>query len=675
MAEGERGRDGGVSIRLTRAMLELAEFTVRELSTAANANYDTTRDFVARRRCERILVQVDAAAGGEESGGATVTGRPPIRYRISAERRQKVEANMRQLRSNLGFSDWKVAKAGVQAGEDLVGPLATLECAVQALEGQEHLTAVEFAARKSEIEILTRAAERDAAALAEQNGDPERIMRFGQRLGAATAKYQLLANGRVAGSEMSTPAQRRRTPYVDAVRTFLDSIFEGAPNAIPTFNNALGSLGARGALPLAEWLTSSWWRLRWEPPSTRWPTIEWLNAHRAPSFPGSPHAVPTVVTQGARTCAIYDSILEFGSDPNATRHQVLAGDFERGVDSFVRDAVLSFGPAELGPAGRHVADMWAILVEERQVPAKSRHRILEAMFGYDRGRAPAASMDLLAGITERAGFTSGAEIAAACAGFLPTIFSPSGSTNMLEQYGFLPTIRDQAQRLKVLETFSRMYTPVEGSGVMEYLGNTGPDILEVLRAVIDMPGSPIAASGRFVCQAFSPGSADSLTGQVPSWSAGVRMAQEFRKTHGIPVGPVSDSVLGDLLGLSTDKLLAEYGQAASIPFGLAACDPANGQTWFSFCKQSRLYRRFDAARLIAAANLPGSGTVLVASEAKTARQIAQRAFAAEFLAPSGALRNFMEPNYHPDALNEAGGYFGVPPQAIRDFLIQSGGWV
>ena len=39
----------------------------------------------------------------------------------------------------------------------------------------------------------------------------------------------------------------------------------------------------------------------------------------------------------------------------------------------------------------------------------------------------------------------------------------------LEQYGFLPTIRDQAQRLKVLETFSHMYQPIEGSGVMEYL--------------------------------------------------------------------------------------------------------------------------------------------------------------------------------------------------------------
>src|ERR1051325_6700711 len=48
----------------------------------------------------------------------------------------------------------------------------------------------------------------------------------------------------------------------------------------------------------------------------------------------------------------------------------------------------------------------------------------------------------------------------------------------LEQYGFLPTIGDQAQRLKVLETFQHMYQPIEGSGVMEYLGTTGLDALK-----------------------------------------------------------------------------------------------------------------------------------------------------------------------------------------------------
>jgi uncharacterized protein (DUF1501 family) len=48
----------------------------------------------------------------------------------------------------------------------------------------------------------------------------------------------------------------------------------------------------------------------------------------------------------------------------------------------------------------------------------------------------------------------------------------------LETYGFLPSIQDKAQRLAVLDRFSRMYQPIPGSGVMEYLGTTGLDSLK-----------------------------------------------------------------------------------------------------------------------------------------------------------------------------------------------------
>jgi uncharacterized protein (DUF1501 family) len=48
----------------------------------------------------------------------------------------------------------------------------------------------------------------------------------------------------------------------------------------------------------------------------------------------------------------------------------------------------------------------------------------------------------------------------------------------LETYGFLPSIQDKAQRQAVLDRFSRMYRPIPGSGVMEYLGTTGLDSLK-----------------------------------------------------------------------------------------------------------------------------------------------------------------------------------------------------
>src|SRR6266850_234006 len=48
----------------------------------------------------------------------------------------------------------------------------------------------------------------------------------------------------------------------------------------------------------------------------------------------------------------------------------------------------------------------------------------------------------------------------------------------LEKYGFLPNIQERAQRLQVLDRFAKMYKPVAGTGVMEYLGTTGLDSLK-----------------------------------------------------------------------------------------------------------------------------------------------------------------------------------------------------
>jgi uncharacterized protein (DUF1501 family) len=80
----------------------------------------------------------------------------------------------------------------------------------------------------------------------------------------------------------------------------------------------------------------------------------------------------------------------------------------------------------------------------------------------------------------------------------------------LERYGFLPTIQEQTQRLKVLDRFARMYSPVVGSGVMEYLGTTGLDSLkgaDILKvapqqyaSTVKYPDTPIARKLRGIAQ-------------------------------------------------------------------------------------------------------------------------------------------------------------------------------
>jgi uncharacterized protein (DUF1501 family) len=80
----------------------------------------------------------------------------------------------------------------------------------------------------------------------------------------------------------------------------------------------------------------------------------------------------------------------------------------------------------------------------------------------------------------------------------------------LEKYGFLPTIQEQTQRLKVLDRFARMYSPVAGSGVMEFLGTTGLDSLkgaDILKvapqkyaSTVKYPDTPIARKLRGIAQ-------------------------------------------------------------------------------------------------------------------------------------------------------------------------------
>jgi len=85
----------------------------------------------------------------------------------------------------------------------------------------------------------------------------------------------------------------------------------------------------------------------------------------------------------------------------------------------------------------------------------------------------------------------------------------------LERYGFLPNIQEQAQRLEVLERFSRMYQPEPGSGVMEYLGTTGLDSLkgaDILKvapqrysSTVQYPETPIARKLKGIAQVHLAG--------------------------------------------------------------------------------------------------------------------------------------------------------------------------
>src|SRR6266498_1950541 len=70
----------------------------------------------------------------------------------------------------------------------------------------------------------------------------------------------------------------------------------------------------------------------------------------------------------------------------------------------------------------------------------------------------------------------------------------------LEKYGFLPSVQERELRLKVLDRFARMYAPVAGSGVMEYLGTTGLDSLKGADVLKVAPQRYASKIGRASCR-------------------------------------------------------------------------------------------------------------------------------------------------------------------------------
>ena len=88
---------------------------------------------------------------------------------------------------------------------------------------------------------------------------------------------------------------------------------------------------------------------------------------------------------------------------------------------------------------------------------------------------------------------------------------PVACVDDLDTFGMLPTISETEQRTKILDRFTRLYSPTIGSGfVMDYLGQTGldslkaADILKVApgkyNSTIEYPDTPLARKLRGIAQ-------------------------------------------------------------------------------------------------------------------------------------------------------------------------------
>lgn len=164
------------------------------------------------------------------------------------------------------------------------------------------------------------------------------------------------------------------------------------------------------AYPLALWVASNWWRLRWEPWRN---TLDWRLSHCMASAGGG-YAWPDVCfsSDGGRmrieSQAVYSREMSVRYLCDRTE-AISAGDFEAGMDSFVGTVlarVSAFGGAN------DLSAIWQEVMAERADPQMSAWRKLEALMGCDPDDADDVLMDALGELSRTYGVGSIEELAA-----------------------------------------------------------------------------------------------------------------------------------------------------------------------------------------------------------------------------------------------------------------------
>lgn len=372
------------------------------------------------------------------------------------------------------------------------------------------------------------------------------------------------------------------------------------------------------AYPLALWIASSWWRLRWEPLPKGTISTSWKMAHQMPAA-GYGYIWPPLTFQSdGETIEISGSpSLPAKAEPvrylSAIHAFVDAEAFERTIDDFLSLVLNRLDTVTLPDTDLH--RLWGEVLEERNDPETALWRQLEALLGFEPDEAPEQSVEALVKLVPEAGRDTVFEVASACAG--P---DPAGSIG-------------KALGLR------------RGTGLAGRLAD-----LKVPRAA-----ERLADIAHHRAE--------------PPYERGRRLASLARQALGYGQGPVSDDQLSALLGLTGKRF--ETAPATTVPFGVAIRED-NDRARLFFRRRNRPGRRFEAARFIADHLVtPPEEHWLPSTDAKTVRQKLQRAFAAEFLCPIGELTEFLGDDFSNEAIEDAGEEFGISPLAVRSHLVNN----
>lgn len=373
--------------------------------------------------------------------------------------------------------------------------------------------------------------------------------------------------------------------------------------------------------PLAWFLVSNWWRLRWEPAPAR-PGAGWRLRHSLSAvgegytwpditFASDGEAVHVQVSSGAHSAtAPVRYVTDFAE-------WVPAKDFERAVQVFVESVVGRLQAMEC--RDRDLASLWAELEAERLDPEASRWRRLEAMAGYDPDQAPEDFVARLLAESEQTGWAVLEELAA-------------------------------ASRQRALEDLRDLRDALRQRGV----GFRVTALEHLQRKVRDTVGDL----------------------SRPPWQRAAEAAQQARLQWGLNGEVLSNHRLGEILDLPERELGPGNGDLAQASYGApysASLHSLDGESdRLILNRRPATSRRFAACRLLGDRLYSASddSRLSAATNAYTSRQKFQRAFAQEFLCPFDALQGLLDTDSPTeDDIEGAAEHFQVSPLLVRTALV------
>lgn len=384
------------------------------------------------------------------------------------------------------------------------------------------------------------------------------------------------------------------------------------------FSGSVSNRALLSAYPLALWLASSWWRLRWEAAQQRVePSLDWKMSHALPAAGGG-FVWPALaiesdgesieMTMHPSGHAPYEPLKYLGQ----FRAWVRANEFEVAVSRFVEKVLARLHDRQVFQTQLH--EQWEELSSERANKEISEYRRLEAILGFDPGEASDGVVQRFRELQSSAGAAAAEEIAYASAG--------ASKSDQLT------------------------------SSIVESAGKAAPKGRFQIHPE-DLPVSAVMA-------------------RTHPWHRGYALADKLRTHCGWEETIVTDERISQLLGINASALEATAGGVSSaLPFGIALRSlDESGDARFIFRSHAHVRRRFDAARMLADHLLaPPSDAWLPTTATHTARQKTQRAFAAELLCPNRELREFVGADTSDYRMEDAARHFGVAVETVKHQIV------